>query len=78
MSDTNNMKARNIKHCSRCVEDHAAVEMRELKRPFAPPEANGIEWTHWAPCPTNGEPILFIVTEGGSSDVMPGTPVGRN
>lgn len=47
--------------CSRCGFDHDNVPLLKLTNPFAPPEAMGLEWTHWAPCPTNGEPILIMV-----------------
>lgn len=45
--------------CARCGADHADLEFRALERHFAPPEASPIVWTHWAACPTNGDPILL-------------------
>lgn len=45
--------------CARCGGTHEHVTFRPMAKPFAPPEANGMAWTHWAPCPTNGDPILL-------------------
>jgi hypothetical protein len=50
-----------INACSRCGEDHEHVVAKPMARPFAPPEAGVLAWTHWAPCPTNGDPILLMV-----------------
>lgn len=44
--------------CSRCGGDHLAVRFAPLDRPFAPAEAEPIVWTRWAPCPSNGQPIM--------------------
>lgn len=57
------LEVRNIKHCARCGGDHVLILAMPLTRPFAPEEAGGVAWTHWAPCPTNGEPILVRVAE---------------
>lgn len=46
--------------CARCGGDHD-VTPRKLVQPFAPPECAPVVWTHWAPCPTNGDPIMVIV-----------------
>lgn len=54
--------------CARCGGRHENIVLRPLARPFAPPEAGGLEWTHWAPCPTNGDPILNMV-------IVPGDPM---
>jgi hypothetical protein len=51
---------KNIHNCSRCGGDHGPVVARPLTIPFAPEEACGLEWTHWFPCPTNGEPVLMM------------------
>lgn len=46
-----------ISNCARCGENHDDIEWKALTR--AIPENDGsILWTHWYPCPTNGEPIL--------------------
>lgn len=48
-------------HCARCDGDHVGVLALPLTQPHSPPEAGGLVWTHWFPCPTNGEPVLVIV-----------------
>lgn len=48
-----------ISNCARCGEAHDELEARTFARPFAPAEAAPITWTHWVPCPTNGDPILI-------------------
>lgn len=53
-----NIQLKNIRNCARCYGDHVDVEAREMCRPFAPAEAGGVAWTHWFPCPYNGEPVL--------------------
>lgn len=70
---------KNIKACARCGEDHAEVTALPLARQFEPPEAAPIVWTHWAPCPTNGDPILFMTnavmrTEGSAVIPSRGMP----
>jgi hypothetical protein len=63
-----------IIRCARCSGDHPQLMTAKLTRPFAPPEANGIEWTHWAPCPSNGEPIMvFIPNESAPGPAYPGS-----
>lgn len=48
--------------CARCGGSHEHVEVRRMARPFSPAEAGGLAWTHWAPCPTNGDPVLVMAT----------------
>ena len=48
-----------IIHCERCSQDHVDLEFQRLTRPMI----NGETWTHWAPCPTTGEPIMLRVQE---------------
>lgn len=44
--------------CARCHGDgHAGLKFMPLTYPYI--EDGGTEMTHWAPCPTNGEPILL-------------------
>jgi hypothetical protein len=48
--------------CARCHGDgHKGLKFRKLTHPVE--VLNGAEWvpgpTHWATCPTNGEPILL-------------------
>lgn len=50
-----------IKHCARCGQDHNKLGFDKLTYPIE--DSDGTLWTHWAPCPANGEPILLKVTE---------------
>jgi len=52
----------NVQNCARCGGDHRGLLFHKLTRPFAPPEAAPIVWTHYATCPTNFEPVLMCVT----------------
>ncbi len=47
--------------CARCGDDHRAVRFEPMARPFAPAEAAPIVWSHWAPCPANGQPIMWAM-----------------
>lgn len=47
-----------LQGCARCEGDgHPQITFEKLAHPFV--ENDGTELTHWAPCPTNGEPILM-------------------
>ena len=51
-------------YCARCHEDHSNLEFAKLHHPIEPPEDyNGDLYTHWAPCPITGEPILLTTGE---------------
>lgn len=39
--------------CARCGGQHEGLSFRPLSRPT--------DWTHWAPCPENGEPIMLKI-----------------
>lgn len=52
-----------IRGCARCGGDHDHLVFRIFSQPFAPREAHGITWTHWAPCPATGDPILLSITD---------------
>lgn len=54
---------RNIRNCPRCGGEHHELVANKMQIPFAPPEAGGLAWTHWAVCPTNGDPILVMVVK---------------
>lgn len=43
--------------CARCGGDHE-VTWLELERPIGAEDGLG-DFTHWAPCPVNGDPILW-------------------
>jgi hypothetical protein len=45
-----------VKHCARCGKDHEKVIFKKLTQP-------GPRHSHWAPCPTNQEPIMMRVVE---------------
>lgn len=53
--------------CARCHGGHESVTFRRLTYPFRVYVTDNddgsvladVEMTHWAPCPTNGEPILM-------------------
>lgn len=63
----------NIQNCSRCGGDHVEVAITKLDRPFAPPECAPIQWTHFALCPTNGNPIIVMIRgdEPAAQHVIP-------
>lgn len=46
-----------VRGCARCGEDHDNITWRPLTKPIAEHDGS-VWWTHWTPCPTNGEPIL--------------------
>lgn len=43
-----------VGNCARCGEDHSMVAFKRLTHPC-------LQFTHWAPCPTNGEPIMMHI-----------------
>jgi hypothetical protein len=43
--------------CARCRGEHPKLEFKPLTYPITTLSDNSI--THWALCPTNGEPILL-------------------
>lgn len=48
--------------CARCHGDgHKALTFQPLTYPLRPDREHEPPLTHWAPCPTNGEPILMRV-----------------
>lgn len=40
--------------CARCGEDHSYINFKPLTFACG-------DYTHWAPCPTNGEPLLMKI-----------------
>jgi hypothetical protein len=50
-----------LQHCARCGNDHTGIEWLKLTVPIE--DDDGTVWAYWAPCPTNGEPILMKVSE---------------
>ncbi len=52
------MLLKKIINCARCGENHINITAKPLSQPvFLNDE---VLYTHWAPCPTNGEPILVV------------------
>lgn len=49
-----------VRGCARCGQNHDNLEFHPLTRAMSDSEG---QWTHWAACPTNGEPILMKVQE---------------
>lgn len=47
-----------VMSCARCGKNHESVEFKKLDLPIITKEE--ITFTHWAPCPFNGEPILLF------------------
>lgn len=58
-----------IGNCARCDGTHENLVATRLTRPVLEDEPSEfVLYTHWAPCPTNGEPILVLkynLTEKG-------------
>lgn len=51
-----------VKCCARCGKDHEKVVFKKLTQP-------GPRHSHWAPCPTNQEPIMMRVVEMDTAQV---------
>jgi hypothetical protein len=53
-------------NCARCGLTHEMLDFKELAQPVLDPNITAREvalYTHWAPCPTNGEPILLVESQ---------------
>jgi len=50
--------------CARCHGEHGEIDFLELTNPI---DVGDAMMTHWAPCPTNGQPILY-----GHRETWPG------
>ena len=55
----------NLRGCARCGGEHPELEFRPLTRPVE--VSQQVVFTHWASCPTNGEPILMAVVSIGAA-----------
>jgi hypothetical protein len=52
----------NVLRCARCGQDHPQLVFKKFLRSVEADEVgDNPSWTHWAPCPTNGDPILMRV-----------------
>lgn len=50
----------NVKNCARCGQSHDNIDFQPFTISTNLYDSNGDgSYTHWALCPTNGEPILF-------------------
>jgi hypothetical protein len=51
-----------VRNCARCGGDHDGVVFEPLTRPVARggDREDSLLYTHWAACPTNGEPIISL------------------
>lgn len=49
-----------LQRCARCGNDHKELTFQPLDQPM---EAEGLRFTHWAPCPVNAEPIMMRIQE---------------
>lgn len=55
--------------CARCGgEGHKPITFKKLQKPSELP--GGIKFTHWAPCPTTGEPIMFAQLPHSAADAL--------
>ena len=50
-----------LKNCARCGNDHDDLVPEKLEKPVD-------DYTHWCPCPTNGQPILWAQVEEADDD----------
>lgn len=51
-----------VRNCARRGGNHPKVVFRKLTQAMSPLDAGGRSWQFWAPCPSNGEPIMMQVT----------------
>ena len=54
--DSNNNWTGTVRACARCGLDHPELTFKPLTSPCG-------DFTHWCPCPTNGEPILMSMDD---------------
>lgn len=50
-----------VENCARCKRNHKDVRFEVFKHPVIAGPMNNDLYTHWAPCPTNGQPILMAI-----------------
>lgn len=50
--------------CARCGQDHANLEFKQFAQPIDLIDKDGDgPYNYWTPCPTNGDPILLVITD---------------
>lgn len=54
-----------VGNCARCRENHEGLVFRKLRRPVSS------EQTHWATCPTTGEPIILRIMPDNTTRGLP-------
>jgi hypothetical protein len=60
-ADTEAWPPQRVGRCARCGEDHDAIAFVPFKRPPLQDHPREDPYaTHWASCPTTGEPIFSI------------------
>lgn len=57
------IRVKGIRNCARCGCEHGPLTFRLLGAPMS--RKGVVTHTHWAPCPTTGEPILMIQEADG-------------
>lgn len=65
MPDAKNYVGEVLHGCARCGGEHEGVVYMPLERPAR--LSDEVVVSHWAPCPTNGEPILMLI---GDRDIF--------
>ncbi len=56
--------------CARCHSDgHTALRFEALEHPVEMEDGEP-NMTHWAPCPTNGQPILLTTLSARADDIV--------
>ncbi len=67
MSGVEKLAISSLRGCARCGEDHlqdiSFTAFRVPVREVDGEEPGKLLFTHWALCPTSGEPLLMIVIE---------------
>lgn len=60
--DKTDIKIFRLQGCAACGMDHGEITFKKLSMPRDFEGKDGvITFTHWAPCPNNGEPILMML-----------------
>jgi hypothetical protein len=55
-----------LEGCARCGEDHHIENWQKFDRPVELESEAPL--THWAICPTSGQPILMRITDDGKGE----------
>lgn len=54
-----------VGNCARCGMNHQSLRFERLLHEIR--DSDGTVWTHWARCPTNGQPVLLREGEAPSA-----------